>query len=44
LLASVEPAVNYPSQIQGIDPVELQTAAQKYLNPQAYGVVVIKPE
>ncbi len=44
LLASVEPAVNYPSQIQSINPVELQTTAQKYLNPEAYGVVVIKPE
>ncbi|TVQ45136.1 MAG: insulinase family protein [Gloeocapsa sp. DLM2.Bin57] len=43
LLASVEPAINYPHQIQSINPVQLQSAAQKYLNPEAYGVVVIKP-
>lgn len=44
LLASVEPALNYPSQIQSINPAQLQISAQKYLNPSAYGIVVIKPE
>jgi len=44
LLASLEPAVNYPAQIQSINPEQLQHAAQQYLNPEAYGIVVVKPE
>lgn len=44
LLGSIEPALNYPAQIQSITVAQLQTAAQTYLNPNAYGIVVMKPE
>ena len=42
-LQDLAPALNYPQQIQSITAEDLQTAAQKYLNPEAYGVVVVKP-
>jgi len=44
LLASLDPAVNYPAQIQSINPEQLQHATQQYLNPEAYGIVVVTPE
>jgi len=43
LLGDLEPAFNYPKQIQSQQPGGLMQAAQKYLSPNAYGVVVIKP-
>ncbi|MEM6612632.1 MAG: pitrilysin family protein [Cyanobacteria bacterium P01_C01_bin.72] len=42
-LQDLAPALNYPQNIQSISAKDLQTAAQKYLNPNAYGVVVMKP-
>ncbi|MBE9046011.1 insulinase family protein [Pleurocapsales cyanobacterium LEGE 10410] len=42
-LQNLAPALNYPQQIQGISAEDLQLAAQKYLDPEAYGVVVMKP-
>jgi predicted Zn-dependent peptidase len=42
-LQDLQPALNYPQHIQAIDISDLQLAAQKYLSPNAYGVVVIKP-
>ncbi len=42
-LEDLAPALNYPQHIQSISTEELQAAAQKYLNPEAYGVVVMKP-
>ena len=42
-VGDLAPALNYPQQIQGIEAVDLQVAAQKYLNPDAYGIVVMKP-
>lgn len=42
-LKDLAPALNYPQHIQAIEASDLQTAAQKYLNPNAYGVVVMKP-
>lgn len=42
-LRDLAPALNYPEHIQAISAQDLQTAAQKYLNPNAYGVVVMKP-
>jgi predicted Zn-dependent peptidase len=42
-LQDLQPALNYPQHIQAIDVSDLQLAAQKYLSPNAYGVVVIKP-
>jgi predicted Zn-dependent peptidase len=42
-LQDLAPALNYAQHIQAISASDLQTAAQKYLNPEAYGVVVMKP-
>ena len=42
-LQDLAPALNYPQHIQAISAMDLQTAAQKYLNPKAYGVVVMRP-
>ena len=42
-LQDLAPALNYPQYIQSISSEDLQIAAQKYLNPKAYGVVVMKP-
>ena len=42
-LQDLAPALNYPQYIQSISSADLQIAAQKYLNPKAYGVVVMKP-
>jgi predicted Zn-dependent peptidase len=43
LVGDLEPAFDYPSHIQAQDATKLMQAAQKYLNPDAYGVVVLKP-
>jgi predicted Zn-dependent peptidase len=43
LVGDLEPAFNYPSEIQSLTPQVLQTAAQKYLPTDAYGIVVVKP-
>ncbi|MBK1988006.1 insulinase family protein [Sphaerospermopsis aphanizomenoides BCCUSP55] len=43
LIGDLEPAFNYPQYIQAQDANDLIQAAQKYLSPNAYGVVVIKP-
>ena len=42
-LEDLAPALNYPEYIKTIEALDLQTAAQKYLNPNAYGMVVMKP-
>ena len=36
-------ALNYPSQIQALQAEDLQTAAQRYLSPTAYGVMTVRP-
>ncbi len=43
-LKDLAPALNYPQHIQAISAQDLQAAAQKYLNPKAYGIVTMKPE
>jgi zinc protease len=43
-LQDLVPAFNYPQLIQTIEAQDLQIAAQKYLDPQAYGIVVAKPD
>jgi predicted Zn-dependent peptidase len=43
-LQDLVPAFNYPQLIQGIEAKDLQIAAQKYLDPQAYGIVIAKPD
>jgi predicted Zn-dependent peptidase len=43
LLGNLAPALTYPTRIQALDVTDLQHAAQRYLSPEAYGVVVLKP-
>jgi zinc protease len=43
LIGDLEPAFNYPTHIQSQDAVDLMQAAKEYLSPEAYGVVVVKP-
>jgi zinc protease len=42
-IGDLAPALTYPDRIQSLSTADLQTAAQAYLAPDAYGVVVIKP-
>ncbi len=42
-IQDLTPALNYPSLIQAVSAEDLQVAAQNYLDPDAYGVVVMKP-
>jgi predicted Zn-dependent peptidase len=43
LIGDLEAAFNYPQYIQAQNTNNLIQAAQKYIDPNAYGVVVIKP-
>jgi zinc protease len=43
MVGDLEPAFNYPSIIQSLDATDLMQAAQNFLSPDAYGVVVLKP-
>ncbi|MBG1267908.1 M16 family metallopeptidase [Nostoc sp. WHI] len=43
LVGNLEPAFNYPDNIQSQDATDLMQAAKEYLCPDAYGVVVVKP-
>ncbi|MDX2100451.1 MAG: pitrilysin family protein [Leptolyngbyaceae cyanobacterium bins.59] len=37
-------AFNYPAHVQALSVEDLQSAAQAYLSPDAYGVVLVKPK
>lgn len=43
MVGDLEPAFNYPARIQALDTADIIKAAQEYLSPDAYGVVVLKP-
>ena len=43
LLGKLEPALNYPEYIKSLNAAQIQAAAQKYLSPEAYGIVIMKP-
>jgi predicted Zn-dependent peptidase len=43
LVGDLAPALNYPNHIRSLDEETLQAAAQKYLSPSAYGIIVMKP-
>ncbi|MBE9003700.1 insulinase family protein [Fortiea sp. LEGE XX443] len=43
LVGDLEPAFNYPAHIQAQEANDLLLAANQYLCPEAYGVVVMKP-
>lgn len=44
ILGDLVPALEYPQRIQSLEASDLQAAAQHYLSPDAYSVVVIRPE
>ena len=43
MLGDLEPAFNYSAIIQTLDTSDILNAAKKYLSPDAYGIVVVKP-
>lgn len=43
MVGDLAPALSYPDCIQSLTAQDLQAAAKKYLSPEAYGVVTIKP-
>jgi predicted Zn-dependent peptidase len=43
LTGDIEDGLQYPHRLQGITVEDLQAAAQRYLRPDAYGVVVLTP-
>ena len=43
LVGQLGPAINYPAHIRNLTPHDIQQAAQAYLNPDAYGMVMIHP-
>jgi zinc protease len=43
LIGDLEPAFNYPEHIKSQTTNDLLAAAQKYLSPNAYGIVIVKP-
>ncbi|NBD15222.1 MAG: insulinase family protein [Cyanobacteria bacterium] len=42
-LGDLKPAFNYPEIIRHLTPEEIQQAAQRYLSPDAYGIVTLSP-
>lgn len=42
MLQDISPALGYPDAIQALNPTDLQLAAQRYLSPEAYGIVVAR--
>ncbi|WP_211167936.1 M16 family metallopeptidase [Pseudanabaena yagii] len=43
IVGSLEPALNYPDLIKSITKEDIQAAVRKYLNPDAYGILIVKP-
>lgn len=44
VVGDLAPALEYPDRIRALNVSDLRTAAQRYLSPQAYSVVVSKPD
>jgi zinc protease len=42
-LGDLKPALNYPKHIQAVDVDDIQNAAIRYLDPNAYGAVIVTP-
>ena len=42
-LGDLAPALDYPAQIQSLEAADVQAAARRYLSPEAYGIVVMRP-
>ena len=43
LVGDLTPALNYPARLHALDADDLQTAAQTYLSPDSYGIVIQRP-
>jgi zinc protease len=43
IVGSLEPALNYPDLMKSITKEDIQAAVRKYLNPDAYGILIVKP-
>ena len=43
IVGSLEPALTYPDLIKSITKEDIQAAVRKYLNPDAYGILIVKP-
>jgi zinc protease len=43
VVGDINPALNYPEQIQAVDATTIQLSARQYLSPNAYGVITVKP-
>jgi len=43
MLGDLTPAFTYPDRIQSVTAIDLLEAAQTYLNPEAYGILIIRP-
>lgn len=43
-LGDLEPAFHYPTRIQSVEAADVQAAARRYLSPDAYGIVIVRPE
>jgi len=43
LVGDLTPALSYPARLQALDANDLQTAAQTYLSPDSYGIVIQRP-
>ena len=43
IVGSLEPALNYPDLIKAITKEDIQASVRKYLNLDAYGILIVKP-
>jgi predicted Zn-dependent peptidase len=43
LIGDLNPAIHYPDHIRAVNAEAIRTAVQRYLSPEAYGVVTIQP-
>jgi predicted Zn-dependent peptidase len=43
IVGSLDHALNYPDRIKSITKEDIQAAVRKYLNPDAYGILIVKP-
>ncbi|MEI6064550.1 MAG: pitrilysin family protein, partial [Pseudanabaena sp. ELA748] len=43
IIGSLDHALNYPERIKCITKEDIQSAVRKYLNPDAYGILIVKP-
>jgi predicted Zn-dependent peptidase len=43
IVGSLDHALNYPDRIKSITKEDIQASVRKYLNPDAYGILIVKP-